>query len=116
MKLTDFGMCKEKISPRNQARTFCGTPHYIAPEVIREEPYSFPVDWWSLGVLTFEMIMGHPPFDDRRGDFDEIYKKIIGSEPKFRGTISHQAKVKNAINQITIVDQLCLGLHQQSAC
>ena len=95
VKLADFGMCKEKVGPKNQARTFCGTPHYIAPEVIREEPYSFPVDWWSLGVLTFEMILGHPPFDDRRGDFDAIYKKITGSEPKFRGKISDTAKVNH---------------------
>ena len=99
MKLTDFGMCKEKISPRNQARTFCGTPHYIAPEIIREEPYSFPVDWWSLGVLTFEMILGHPPFDDRSGDFEEIYKKIVGSEPKFKEKISQHSKVRCQIYQ-----------------
>ena len=45
------------------------------------------------------MILGHPPFDDRRGDFDEIYRKITGSEPKFRGIISANAKVK-MINQI----------------
>ncbi|KAF1744096.1 LOW QUALITY PROTEIN: hypothetical protein MXB_3622, partial [Myxobolus squamalis] len=69
VKLTDFGMCKEDVSLYSRASTFCGTPNYIAPEVLKNENYGLnivmrvSVDWWALGVLTFEMMAGRSPFD-----------------------------------------------------
>ncbi|TMS40111.1 hypothetical protein L596_006533 [Steinernema carpocapsae] len=63
IKLTDYGMCKENMGPGDVTNTFCGTPNYIAPEILRGEDYGFSVDWWALGVLMYEMMAGRSPFD-----------------------------------------------------
>lgn len=63
IKLTDYGMCKEGLKTGEQTSTFCGTPNYIAPEMLRGESYDFCVDWWALGVLCFEMMAGRSPFE-----------------------------------------------------
>jgi len=64
IRLTDYGMCKEgMINPDDKTGTFCGTPNYIAPEILQGQDYSFSVDWWALGVLMFEMMAGRSPFD-----------------------------------------------------
>ena len=60
--LTDFGLCKENIKHGETTSTFCGTPEYLAPEVLRKQDYGRPVDWWCLGVVTYEMMYGLPPF------------------------------------------------------
>jgi serine/threonine protein kinase len=62
LKLADFGFCKQLTSDNGTARTFCGTVEYIAPEIYREINYSFPVDYWSLGIMIYEMIVLKTPF------------------------------------------------------
>lgn len=78
IKIADFGMCKENCVEGNLATTFCGTPDYIAPEIIQEVPYGFSVDWWALGVLLYEMLAGQPPFDAETED--ELFPAILKNE------------------------------------
>lgn len=56
--LTDFGLCKDNLSGWETTNTFCGTPEYLAPEVLRKEAYDRCVDWWCLGAVLYEMIYG----------------------------------------------------------
>lgn len=74
-KLADFGMCKEGVEGGATTSTFCGTPDYIAPEILQELQYGPSVDWWALGVLTYEMLAGQPPFE--ADNEDELFESIL---------------------------------------
>ena len=65
IKITDFGLCKENITASDATTTFCGTPEYLAPEVIEDSEYGRAVDWWGVGVVMYEMITGMLPFRSR---------------------------------------------------
>ncbi|GFS38010.1 putative protein kinase C delta type homolog [Nephila pilipes] len=78
--LVDFGMCKTGMLD-NKTSTFCGTPDYIAPEIILGQTYNQSVDWWSFGVLLFEMLAGRSPFDGT--EEDELYWSICNEDPHY---------------------------------
>jgi RAC serine/threonine-protein kinase len=91
VKLTDFGLSKEGVrNPSSGANSFCGTPEYIAPEVLMRQGYGRAVDWWSLGALLFEMATGLPPFYSRNRD--TMFEKIMRADlvfPAFVSVVSH---------------------------
>ena len=83
--LTDFGL--SKIVKRT--KSICGTPDYIPPEILNNEPYTKSVDWWQLGVLIYEMIMGVPPFYHKKNEM--TYKNILTQEVKREFEMSENA-------------------------
>jgi len=78
LKLIDYGFAKVV---KKRTYTICGTPEYIAPEILLNRGHSKPVDWWTFGILIYEMHAGHAPFID--DDPMNIYKKIINTKPKY---------------------------------
>uniref|UniRef100_A0A8B9TF35 non-specific serine/threonine protein kinase n=1 Tax=Anas platyrhynchos TaxID=8839 RepID=A0A8B9TF35_ANAPL len=84
IKLTDFGLSKEAIDHEKKAYSFCGTVEYMAPEVVNRQGHSHSADWWSYGVLMFEMLTGSLPFQgkDRKETMTLILKAKLGM-PQF---------------------------------
>lgn len=98
VKLADFGFAK-KLTDRTW--TLCGTPEYLAPEVIQSKGHGKGVDWWALGILIFEMLSGFPPF------FDDnpfgIYEKILAAKIDFPRHLDFT--VKDLIRKLLVVDR-----------
>uniref|UniRef100_A0AAX7TD43 non-specific serine/threonine protein kinase n=1 Tax=Astatotilapia calliptera TaxID=8154 RepID=A0AAX7TD43_ASTCA len=90
IKITDFGLCKEGITDTATMKTFCGTPEYLAPEVLEDNDYGRAVDWWGLGVVTYEMMCGRLPFYNQ--DHEKLFELILMEEIKFPRTLSADAK------------------------
>ncbi|XP_015229087.1 PREDICTED: serine/threonine-protein kinase N2-like isoform X1 [Cyprinodon variegatus] len=81
VKITDFGLCKEGMGHGDQTSTFCGTPEFLAPEVLTDDTYSRAVDWWGMGVLIYEMLVGESPFPGE--DEEEVFDSIVNDDVQY---------------------------------
>ncbi|KAI1267163.1 hypothetical protein F5Y18DRAFT_444127 [Xylariaceae sp. FL1019] len=81
IKIADYGLCKEDMWYKSTTSTFCGTPEFMAPEILLDKKYGRAVDWWAFGVLIYQMLLQQSPF--RGEDEDEIYDAILADEPLY---------------------------------
>eukprot|EP00002_Diphylleia_rotans_P026179 TRINITY_DN5207_c0_g2_i1.p1 TRINITY_DN5207_c0_g2~~TRINITY_DN5207_c0_g2_i1.p1 ORF type:complete len:530 (-),score=112.49 TRINITY_DN5207_c0_g2_i1:283-1872(-) len=88
LKIADFGWSVH--APNSRRRTFCGTVDYMPPEIIKKEPYDEKVDLWSLGVLTYEFLVGRPPFET--ASFNSTYDRICRVAYEFPEHVSADAR------------------------
>ncbi|XP_042176416.1 serine/threonine-protein kinase N2 isoform X1 [Oncorhynchus tshawytscha] len=86
VKITDFGLCKEGMGHGDRTSTFCGTPEFLAPEVLTDDNYTRAVDWWGMGVLIFEMLVGESPFPGE--DEEEVFDSIVNDDVQYPGCLS----------------------------
>lgn len=89
IKIADFGLCKDEMAYGASTRTFCGTPEYLAPEVLEDNDYGRAVDWWGTGVVMYEMMCGRLPFYNR--DHEALFEQILSESVKFPSRLSHDA-------------------------
>ncbi|XP_062522733.1 protein kinase C delta type-like [Corticium candelabrum] len=89
VKIADFGMCKENVMGAATTQTFCGTPDYIAPEIVEGKYYNRAVDWWSFGVLVYEMLVGQSPFTG--DDEDDLFESILHDNVTYPRWLSSEA-------------------------
>jgi len=90
IKIADFGLCKEDIKWGKTTRTFCGTPEYLAPEVLDDVNYGLAVDWWGVGVVMYEMMVGRLPFYNQNHEI--MFGNILAAEVRFPRSISAEAR------------------------
>ncbi|KAF7660009.1 hypothetical protein LDENG_00290220 [Lucifuga dentata] len=96
VKITDFGLCKEGMGHGDRTSTFCGTPEFLAPEVLTDDNYTHAVDWWGMGVLIFEMLVGESPFPGE--DEEEVFDSIVNDDVQYPGSLPADA--------VTIIQKL----------
>lgn len=81
IKIADYGLCKDEMWYGNKTSTFCGTPEFMAPEILKDQEYSRAVDWWAFGVLLYQMLLCQSPFSG--DDEDEVFNAILTDEPLY---------------------------------
>jgi serine/threonine protein kinase len=104
--LTDFGLAKTNIARDGRTATLCGTPQYLAPEILEGKGYTPVVDWWAFGVLVYEMLTGVPPFNSSNAY--GVYKKIKNGEMNFLDDMSGDAiDLISALLEPNLEERLC---------
>lgn len=98
VKLGDFGLAAKLESAAERKVTICGTPNYLAPEIIETTGYSFEVDVWALGVCLFAMVCGVPPFET--SDVATTYRRIRANDYTFDPTVALSAEVKSLVRRL----------------
>lgn len=93
VKLVDVGLAKRVV---RKCYTVCGTPEYIAPEMLSGDGYTKTVDWWTLGILIYEILVGHPPFTDQ--SVEAVYKRITDGKVVFPKGVTLPKPVKAVVN------------------
>lgn len=81
IKIADYGLCKDEMWHGCKTSTFCGTPEFMAPEILKEQDYTKAVDWWAFGVLLYQMLLCQSPFSG--DDEDEVFNAILTDEPLY---------------------------------
>ncbi|CAF0793308.1 unnamed protein product, partial [Didymodactylos carnosus] len=97
LKVTDFGFAKH-VSGRTY--TLCGTPDYLPPEIIKHKGYAKSVDWWTFGILAFEMVGGQPPFSGK--DHIQLYEAIVNQ--RFTSPNYFSVELTDMIRKLLVVD------------
>ncbi len=90
IKIADFGLCKEDIHFGSTTKTFCGTPEYLAPEVLEDVDYGRAVDWWGVGIVMYEMMSGRLPFYNH--DHETMFELILVETVRFPTKMSELAR------------------------
>lgn len=106
--LTDFGLART-LESGQKSTSFVGTPEYLAPEILYSKGHNSAVDWWSLGNLIYEMLVGYPPFFDKNAN--TMFQWIVTINPKFPPQIKISEAAKNIILRVCFIRIHVAQLH-----
>lgn len=90
IRITDFGLSRQNVGDSSGAKSICGTPEYLAPEIVMRLEYGKAVDWWTVGSIIYEMLVGAPPFYTENRQ--ELFERIKFDVPKYPNSLGANAK------------------------